>query len=92
MVSRGSPRGVMAKALDFGIDVSQFEFQLRYYVHFRTNMLGKVSEPPYSPSYRFDSTTTVLLEGWLWHLITHEGWYAIKRRNRNQPSGSAFMI
>ena len=37
----GCPRGVMVKALDCRIAVSEFELQLRYYVHFRTNTLGK---------------------------------------------------
>ena len=37
----GSPRGVMVKAIDCGIVVSGFELQSRYYVHFRTNTLGK---------------------------------------------------
>ena len=32
---RGSPNGVMINA------VKEFEFQSRYYVHFRTNTLGK---------------------------------------------------
>ena len=35
----GGPRGVMVKALDCGIVVSEFEFQSRYNVHFQT--LGK---------------------------------------------------
>ena len=35
------PRGVMVKAMDCGIVVSEFVFQSRYYVHFRANTLGK---------------------------------------------------
>ena len=35
------PRGVMVKAMDCGIVVSEFVFQLRHYVHFRANTLGK---------------------------------------------------
>ena len=31
----------MAKAMDSGIVVSEFELQSRYYVHFRTNTLEK---------------------------------------------------
>ena len=31
----------MAKVLDCGLDVSEFELQSQYYVHFRTNTLGK---------------------------------------------------
>ena len=37
----GSPRGVMVKAMDFGIIVCKFEILLCYYVHFRKNTLGK---------------------------------------------------
>ena len=33
------PRGVMVKAMYWGIVVSEFEFQSHYYVHFRTNTL-----------------------------------------------------
>ena len=28
----------------------------------------------------------VIQQGWLWHWITLEGWYAIKQRNRNQTA------
>ena len=35
------PRGVMVKAMDCGIVVSEFVPQSRYYVHFRANILGK---------------------------------------------------
>ena len=41
----GCPRGVMVKAMDCGIVVSEFELQLRYYVHFRANTLGKGINP-----------------------------------------------
>ncbi len=36
----GCPRGVMVKAMDCGIVVSEFELQSRYYVHFRANTHG----------------------------------------------------
>ena len=39
-----SPRGIMAKELDCGFEVSEFELQSCYYVHFRTNTLGKILE------------------------------------------------
>ena len=55
------------KAMDSGIVLSEFVFQSRYYVHFRTNTLGKRYEPPYPPSYGLNSTSTVLLGEWLWH-------------------------
>ena len=41
----GCPRGVMVKAMDSGIVVSEFILQLRYYVHFRANTLGKGMDP-----------------------------------------------
>ncbi len=42
---RRCPRGVMVKARDFGIVISEFELKSRYYVHFRTNTLGKGMNP-----------------------------------------------
>ena len=41
----GCPRGVMVKAMDCGILVREFELQSRYYIHFRTNTLGKGMNP-----------------------------------------------
>ncbi len=38
---RGCPRGVMVNVMDCGIVVSEFVLQSCYYVHFRTNTLGK---------------------------------------------------
>ena len=38
---RESSRGVVANALNSNIGVSEFELQSRYYVHLRTNTLGK---------------------------------------------------
>ena len=37
----GCPRGVMVKARNCGIVVREFVLQSRYYIHFRTNTLGK---------------------------------------------------
>ena len=42
---KGCPRGVMVKAMDCGIVVSEFVFQSRYYVHFRANILEKSMNP-----------------------------------------------
>ena len=47
---RGCPRGLMVKAMDCGIVVSEFEFQSRCYVHFRTNILGKGMNPLILPA------------------------------------------
>ena len=61
-------RGVMVKAMDCRIVVSEFVLQSCYYVlHFWTNTLGEKYEPPYPSSYGLNSTTTVLLGEWLWH-------------------------
>ena len=46
----GCPRGVMVKATDREIVVSEFERQLRYYVHFRANTLGKGINPLILPA------------------------------------------
>ena len=37
--------GVMVKAMECRIVVSEFELQLDYYVHFRTNILGEGMNP-----------------------------------------------
>ena len=63
----GCPCGVIVKAMDCRIVESEFELQLRYYIPFRTNTLGKGMNPFYPPSYGLNSTTTVLFEGGLWH-------------------------
>ena len=61
------PCGVMVKAMDCGMVISEFIFQSRYYVHFRANTLGKGMKPSYPPSNGLNSTITVLLEEWVWH-------------------------
>ena len=50
MMTGGCPRGVMVKAMDRGIVVSEFVFQSRYYVHFRANTLGKGMNPLILPA------------------------------------------
>ena len=40
----------------------------------------------YIPSYRSNIITIFLLHEWLWHYITHQGWYAVKQRNQTKPS------
>ena len=39
------PRGVMVKAMNCGIVVSEFVLQSCYYVHFRADTLGKGINP-----------------------------------------------
>ena len=47
---QGGPRGVMVKAMDGGIVVSEFVLQSRYYVYFRTDTLGKGINPLILPA------------------------------------------
>ena len=44
-ILKGCPRGVMVKAMNCGIVVHEFVLQSHYYVHFRTNTLGKGRNP-----------------------------------------------
>ena len=46
----GCPHGVMVKAMDGGIIASEFELQSRYYIHLRTNTLGKDMNPLILPA------------------------------------------
>ena len=41
----GVSRGISIETMDCKIVVSDFELQSRYYVHFRTNTLGKGMNP-----------------------------------------------
>ena len=46
----GCPRGVMVKAMDCGIVVSEFVLQSRNYAHFRANTLEKGMNPLILPA------------------------------------------
>ena len=46
----GSPRGVMVKAFDCGIEVNPFELQLFYYIHSQTKTFGKGMNPLILPA------------------------------------------
>ena len=46
----GCPSGVMVKAMDCGIVVSEFVLQSRYYVDFGANILGKGMNPLILPA------------------------------------------
>ena len=85
-----SDRGVVANVLDILIDVSEFELQSSYNVHFWTNTLEKDMN---LLILKLNSTTNILLQEWLWHKITHEVWYAIKQRNQpNFIVGADFIL
>ena len=49
-MERGCPRGVMVKAMDCGIVVSEFILQSHYYIHFQANTLGKGINPLILPA------------------------------------------
>ena len=68
----GCLHGVVVKVLDCRIIQSEFKLQSCYYVHFWTNTLGKGMNPLILPSMGY----LTVLEGWIWHWITQEGWYA----------------
>ena len=40
----------MAKVLDCGLEVSEFELQSGYYIHFQINSLGEKHRPPDPPA------------------------------------------
>ena len=47
---QGCPHGVMVKAIDCRIVVSEFVLHSRYYVHFHANTLGKGMNPLILPA------------------------------------------
>ena len=64
----------MARVLDCGLEVSEFELLSRDYVHFRTNTLGICIEYPcLFPSNGLNDIITV-----------HERWFNIKQRNQTK--------
>ena len=71
-----------------GIEVSEFEIQSPHFVHFH---FGKI-RTFLSPSYGLNSITTVLLQGLIWHYITHDDWYAIKPRSVGCLFGFLFWL
>ena len=56
-------RGVMVKTVDCRMVVSEFDFLLHDYVHFRTSTVGKGMKPTNPPSYGLKSSNSVFLEG-----------------------------
>ena len=56
-----SCRSVMAKVLDYELEVSKFKIQSCYYVHFRTWTLGKGIDPlPFFPTLDTDKIVPLL--------------------------------
>ena len=52
----------MTKALDCGLEVTEFEFQPSYYVYFRSNIRGKGMKLFISHSYWLNTVIAVLQE------------------------------
>ena len=73
--------GAMAKELDCGLDVSDFEIQSPYSVHFRTNTLRKGMNLLISPATGYIAPLLFFYKN---AFGIKEGWYDIKQRN--QPS------
>ena len=73
----------MAKLLGCVLEVSEFELQSRYYVHFRIDTLDKGMNLLILPSMRY-SVSLLFLRGWPCHYITQKSWYATKQRKQNQ--------
>ena len=63
---RRSPCNAVAYKLDCNIVVSEFEL-IALLWSLSDLYLWERYEPPYLFSYRLNSTTTVLLIGWVWH-------------------------
>ena len=85
---KGNHYGVVTNVLGSGIVVNRFEFQSRYYTHFRTVILEKVINPL---SYGLNNTTAVLLKGLFWYQITHKNRYAFKHWNQIYFSTCLFI-
>ena len=82
----GSSHCILANVRLGVIVVKEFEFQSRWYLRFRINILKRsMSTLIPTPSNGLNNTSIVLLKEWLWHYITREGWYIIKQRNQIKP-------
>ena len=79
----GSPHGIVVNVLDCSIVISKFELKSHYFVHFQSNILGEGMDPLIHLCI-LNCITSILLQGWIWHWITPEGWYAIKHRTQTQ--------
>ena len=62
-----SLRGAVSIVLDSNIQISKFEPQLRYYIHFQINTLEIDINSITPPSYGLNSISSFLRQGWLWH-------------------------
>ena len=62
----GCLHGILVYALDYGIVVRESN-PSRVIMFTSDKYLWEGYEPPYPPSYKSTSTTTVLLKGWIWH-------------------------
>ena len=80
-----------------GMNLLIFDLWFKYYHYCSSTMMAlTLNKPwrlichltkkpeinPYLPSYGLNSITFMLLQEWLWHSLTLEGWCAIKQRNR----------
>ena len=61
MMFKKATSGVVAKVLGCNILVNEFKLQLRHYVRFPTNTIGKAMTLILSPIYGLNNTTAVIL-------------------------------
>ena len=69
-----SPSRIITQVLDCSLKGNKFVLQLSYYIHFQINTFGKGMNPFLPPpSHGLNRITVVLLQGWVWHRMTHKG-------------------
>ena len=66
-ITRGCPHGVMVKATDCGIVVSEFVLPVALLRSLSRIYPWGRYEPPYPPRYGLNNTASVLIGEWLWH-------------------------
>ena len=59
--------GLVAKVMACDLEASEFELQLHYHAHFRTNNLVKSMTPLIPASHQLDSTNALLQQQLLLH-------------------------
>ena len=65
-------RGVMVKVMRNGLVAPSSNPGLGNRISLSTNTLGKGMNPPKTHSYWLNSTTSVLLQKWLWYQINQQ--------------------
>ena len=85
-----SPCDVVANVLDGNIVESEFKHQSCYFVGFRTKNPEKGMTHLIHPAIGL--IVPLQFKDELWHIITRQGWYAIKERNQTENKDFAESI